>query len=751
MKTFPMKLQLTVILFFIMAIPIAVLTWYSGDQILDNSENAIAESSLAELNANRMLKENAMNNLSQNTAALTSTRIFDSIEPYKNYADLFSNFRHLIDVKEVQMELIRLNRMIEGAYSTFFYLNDSDYVVSTDKGVMMLGNYESLDWIEEALVDRRGIRGVWYPRKLDSGLNVLSYVLPLDKLSTNTEGIIVVNILESQLENYFSSSYANKQEYLIMDSDGYIISHSDKSFILDNGNKDPIIREILNDDLKEGYTFREVEGDRMLYTWSRSQNSEWLNVGVYSVNKLMNNTHTLHQNIIDVTLLLILIGFILTLLLATWLSEPARKIVKNLNLLSKGIKGRNELAILDLAFKSMQEKEETLHVMLDIREQDSRNLAIYNLIRGEFSKHVLEIFTEPFFLIAVVSIDQYRDYVIKNNSETRSYHWYLFTTHCDRLLPEDVNGRCVYQGEGSFVIVINYGQSEVETIEQNIQSSLLEIMDKAEEIMNSTVTIGVSSPTTEMDLVPARFSEAMEAIKYRMVKGSGGIINWNDQKEHDKKYIYPVNSERRILNFLDNNDLDSIMKELEFIGNEIRSAEYISYDNILFIYLQLVGICIKHLRENNVSTARIFAGRGNIYASLASIDTLDELEEYLCNFFEEIIQYLKQPTVQNNDYGERILHYLNNHYQEEVDFKEMAKTIGISYSYMRRIVYETTGQSLIEHLNLRRIEKAKQMLLESDLTITEIAAEVGYNNVQSFNRFFRKFEGMPPSNYRQIS
>jgi YesN/AraC family two-component response regulator len=57
---------------------------------------------------------------------------------------------------------------------------------------------------------------------------------------------------------------------------------------------------------------------------------------------------------------------------------------------------------------------------------------------------------------------------------------------------------------------------------------------------------------------------------------------------------------------------------------------------------------------------------------------------------------------------------------------------------------------LIEQLNHLRIEKAKKMLLESNCSIAQIAAEVGYANVQSFNRFFRKFEGMPPSGYKAL-
>lgn len=133
------------------------------------------------------------------------------------------------------------------------------------------------------------------------------------------------------------------------------------------------------------------------------------------------------------------------------------------------------------------------------------------------------------------------------------------------------------------------------------------------------------------------------------------------------------------------------MKELQVIRQEIQSTEYISYDNILFIYNQLIGLTIKYLRENNINTARIFAGRRDIYSAIASIDTLDEMEDYLNGFFTEIGRYLTHFCAQDS-YGERIIGYLQEHFCEDIVFQDLAREIGISYSYMRKIVYELTGK-----------------------------------------------------------
>ncbi|PJN55326.1 hypothetical protein PAEVO_20470 [Paenibacillus sp. GM2FR] len=749
MKRIPMMMQLALILFCIMAIPMAILTWYSSSQILRNSEHAFAETSLAELNANRELNENALNNLSQNTVRLGGTDIFDRIRPFKSLAGLKKDYMNVSKAMAVLKELLNLNQSVDGVYSSFFYLDDANYVISTDKGITSLDKYESIDWLNEALLEQKGIRGVWYPRRLDSGVNVISFALPLNRLSTATRGTIVVNLKERQIEQYLRSTKSGKQGYLLMKPSGAIISHHDKDLLLKNAYEEPFITEIARQELSEGYMFRELSGERLLYAWSRSNEFGWTNVSIYSVDELMNKPHSLQRGIILLTIVIIFAGSILTVFIATWLSKPARELVRTIRgRVNPGVQDKNELVFLEAAFRRMQEEEEGLYKLLSIREQDAQSHAIHSLLRGEVTPQAEEIFPASHFLVAVVSIDGYRKYISRNNPETRSYHRYLLLSTCDHLFPEEVYARCVYHGDGHFVILINYRQGEDDNHRIGIRNALDRMRNTADELLEYSVTIGVSSPADSIRLVSDRLGEAMEAIKQRMIAGSGGITYWREEEARDKKYIYPANSERRILNFLGHGDLDNIIEELRIIRDEIRSAEYVSYDNILFIYHQLVGVTIKHLRENNVSTARIFTRRGNIYAALASFDTLDELEEYVIGFYSEIVHYLTRSPGASNRYAERIIHYLNEHYREEIIFEEMAKEIGISYSYMRKIVYEQTGKSISDYLNLLRIEKAKELLLNSNLSIAQIASEVGCMNVRSFNRLFRKFEGMPPSSYK---
>lgn len=751
MKRVPIILQMSLILFCVMAIPITILTWYSGKEILHNSENVIAESALAELNANRRLNETAFKHLSQVVNGIKVTKVLDLIRYFETYDELNANYENVSSALVVQHELLSLNQKMAGVYSSYFYLKDSDYVISTDKGITPLELYEPISWMEEALTARTGIGGVWFPRKLPSGVNVVSYVLPLNRLSTPIRGTVVVNLRESQIADYFRSSGGDKQEYLVMEADGTIISHDNKSLLLTDGKEQPFIERILHNDAKEGYAFHEVNGERLMYTWALSEQLGWKNVNKYSMDDMMTKAHALQRSIIFLTIMIIFAGAVLTFLIAGWFSRPVRKLARTVRTRSNtGNVNRNELVFLDAAFKSMQKEEEAMFNLLKERELDARSLAVHNLLRGEVTRQLEALFPLAFFSVVIAAIDRYKEYVSRTNPEARSYQRYLFISQCDTLFPEGVHARTVYQGEGVFVIVMNDGFEDGRRSAQIYKEVLTAIQSSALEVFGHTVTLGVSSRGGAGSEVTSRTGEALEAIKKRMTEGGGGIFYWQKEAGGDMKYMYPANSERKIVNFLTTGDIPSILQELQVIRQEIQALEHISYDNILFIYNQLTGLTIKYLRENNINTERIFAGRRDLYSAIASIETLDEMEEYLHGFFTEIGRYLTHFSAQDS-YGERILGYIQEHFCEDIAFQELAAEIGISYSYMRKIVYELTGKTLIDYTNLLRIEKAKQILHEQPrLTMTQVAQQVGYYNVQSLNRFFRKYEGMSPGNYKAL-
>jgi AraC family transcriptional activator of pobA len=121
-----------------------------------------------------------------------------------------------------------------------------------------------------------------------------------------------------------------------------------------------------------------------------------------------------------------------------------------------------------------------------------------------------------------------------------------------------------------------------------------------------------------------------------------------------------------------------------------------------------------------------FYKRQFITRKAVSSDLLQKLEEMLDDYFNnEIALSLGMPTVQ----------YLSEH-------------LNISPSYLSDMLRSLTGQNAQQHIHNKLIEKAKEKLSTTNLSVSEIAYELGFEQSQSFNRIFKKKTNMSPLEFR---
>ena len=85
----------------------------------------------------------------------------------------------------------------------------------------------------------------------------------------------------------------------------------------------------------------------------------------------------------------------------------------------------------------------------------------------------------------------------------------------------------------------------------------------------------------------------------------------------------------------------------------------------------------------------------------------------------------------------------------EVRLTDAAAACGLSPSHLSRLFHGSTGMTFQEYVSRFRLEKAGELLLATDLPVTRIAFEAGFQSISQFHRSFRKLYGMPPRAYRQ--
>ncbi|HHV60150.1 MAG TPA: AraC family transcriptional regulator [Clostridiaceae bacterium] len=93
--------------------------------------------------------------------------------------------------------------------------------------------------------------------------------------------------------------------------------------------------------------------------------------------------------------------------------------------------------------------------------------------------------------------------------------------------------------------------------------------------------------------------------------------------------------------------------------------------------------------------------------------------------------------------------FIYNNFEREISVKDMANYVFLSTGYFTRAFKEETGITPVSYLRKVRIERAKDLLAETDMKVAEIAQSVGFSNQQRFNETFRQQVKMTPLEYRK--
>jgi AraC-like DNA-binding protein len=104
--------------------------------------------------------------------------------------------------------------------------------------------------------------------------------------------------------------------------------------------------------------------------------------------------------------------------------------------------------------------------------------------------------------------------------------------------------------------------------------------------------------------------------------------------------------------------------------------------------------------------------------------------------------------IEDEPLAQRVINYLDSHYTEEINLQDLAETFNVSTYYLAHVFKDCFGYSPMQYTLRRRIGEAQSLLISTDLSMTEIAARVGYDNPSHFNRQFSKYVGLPPRRYK---
>jgi AraC-like DNA-binding protein len=128
----------------------------------------------------------------------------------------------------------------------------------------------------------------------------------------------------------------------------------------------------------------------------------------------------------------------------------------------------------------------------------------------------------------------------------------------------------------------------------------------------------------------------------------------------------------------------------------------------------------------------------------------------LCKFFIYITRYIdfgkksfdnsKNENIKNL---KKVFDFVDKNYSQKITVSDMSELINFSQQHFCRIFKAYTGKTFIEYITLIRLDKARELIVKTDITITQISSMTGFCTPNYFNRIFKKYFGYKPSDVRK--
>jgi AraC family transcriptional activator of pobA len=185
------------------------------------------------------------------------------------------------------------------------------------------------------------------------------------------------------------------------------------------------------------------------------------------------------------------------------------------------------------------------------------------------------------------------------------------------------------------------------------------------------------------------------------------------------------------------------------LDKNIRSFEYFSYANNEALYLSKK----EELMIENIfaSIAQEYHNNIDSFSQDVIISNIELLLNYSNRFYNR--QFITRKNA-NNDLLTRLEDLLENHFKSEASglptVKHLADSLNVSSSYLSDMLRTHTGQNAQQHIHNKLIEKAKEVLTTTPLSVSEIAYRLGFEYPQSFSKLFKTKTKISPLEYRKL-
>ena len=354
----------------------------------------------------------------------------------------------------------------------------------------------------------------------------------------------------------------------------------------------------------------------------------------------------------------------------------------------------------------------------------------------------------PYFTAICLELDHLRGHT----EQDVNLFLYAVLNISREIISHYSGGIAVRSKEDKIAIILNQGQetSNVRDLQGEAFRIAEEICEVAGRLLDITVTAGVGYCYKGMEHIRRSYREAMEALQYQIVQGGGKVIFIGQVAPDTSDYSYPFECEQMILTHLKMGNFKQVCALLDEFFKQLIHDGVKSYDHVRQSFVQLTAVSLRTLYEFDPHGGPSLFSY-NVYQRLASFKTSEQIMNWLKGeVYPAILNHIAHRRNQRHRATiEEVLKYIHENYDKELSQPFLASLVSLPVTQFSHTFKEETGMTLTDYIIAYRMEKAKDLLANSNLKVSDIAERLQYQNSQNFIRVFKRITGLTPGEYRQ--
>ncbi|MDR0839889.1 MAG: response regulator [Christensenellaceae bacterium] len=319
-----------------------------------------------------------------------------------------------------------------------------------------------------------------------------------------------------------------------------------------------------------------------------------------------------------------------------------------------------------------------------------------------------------------------------------------------QLVEETLQGRCVYEAfldSVSIVVITSWPNA----------SPIAELMRLANEIclrsarvLGLLVTAGIGRPQSDLRDLHASHAGARASLEYKAAAGAGQAIYIGDMEQVtlDDAISFDSRSEQQLLSVIKFGTQEQLRRMLTGLLDQIDNSDAWERQAYLISVFNTVFRIVRRYKlhaENTVAE--------HMQMLLRAGDHWDDQEAMLNSLLQTcacIRDYIStQRATAAKTFVEEAKRYIGENYGDPtLSLERLCQRLHVSQTYFSAVFKQKTGMSYVQYLTETRLNRAVELLRETDEKTYIIAREVGYEEPNYFSYVFKKHYGLSPTQYR---